>query len=85
MIESAGIDHHQNMRNKPPMPTSSNQAGGYCPLLRKRRQEVKQVGMHQDLTFRCIKLEKEIIHANEDIKEAVISLGLEYEKEIYDL
>lgn len=41
--------------------------------------------MRQDLTFRCIKLEKEIIHANEDIKEAVIYLGLEYEKEIYDL
>lgn len=39
--------------------------------MRKGRGGVKQVGINQDLIFRCIKLKRQIRHANEGIKEAI--------------
>lgn len=42
-----------------------------CYLLRKGRERVKQVGINQDLIFRCIKLKRQIRHANEGIKEGI--------------
>lgn len=52
--------------------------------MRKGRCGVKQVG-NQDLVYRHIKLERQIRHANEDIKEVITCSGLEYGREIYDL
>lgn len=59
--------------------------GWWYQLLRKGRCGVKQVGSNRDVVYRHINLERQIRHANEDIKGVMTCSGLEDGREIYDL